>query len=155
MEADRVAFTVTDERLPDPAPPLGSIVHESLAEQLPVLAVRGLPAGTYALLINGTRITSAEADAWARGVRLKETPARALSEAVRAEINAKNAQFFYRWRAHNAEYVFGRRAKPFGVVSFPPEMQKFDEMIDEKDMSIQRLNRPSKRQHWELVPLDK
>ena len=153
VEAARVAFTVTDERLPDPAPPLESIVHDSLARKLPALVVRGLPAGTYALAINGTRVASAQADAWAQGVRLQQTPAHALSEAIREDINAKNAQFFYRWRAHNAEYVFGRRAKPFGVVSFPPEMQKFDEMIDEKDKSIQRLNRPSKEQTWELVPL--
>lgn len=44
-----------------------------------------------------------------------------------AEI--KNQHFFYRWRAVNGEYIYGRRQKPFGVISYPPEMKKLDQMV--------------------------
>ena len=43
---------------------------------------------------------------------------RTLAEAVRR----KNELFFYRWRAVNGEYIYGRRKEPFGVVNFPAEM---------------------------------
>lgn len=45
----------------------------------------------------------------------------------------KNQQFFYKWRAVNGEYIYGRRKKPFGVISFPPEMKKITEIVDALD----------------------
>ena len=54
-------------------------------------------------------------------------------EALRAAIQEKNLQFFYRWRPVNAEYVVGRRVEPFGSVSFPPEMRQLDEIVSELD----------------------
>ncbi len=81
------------------------------------------------------------------GVHLNERGYRAVSEMLAAEgfgitqpvtkadeplrelILKKNRKFFLRWRPINAEYVFGRRKEPFGVISFPPEMRELDSII--------------------------
>ena len=57
-------------------------------------------------------------------------------EDLRELVVEKNKQFFFRWRPINAEYVYGRRREPFGIVSFPPEMKQLDEMIARLDASI-------------------
>jgi lysophospholipase L1-like esterase len=57
-------------------------------------------------------------------------------EQLRDLIRDKNQQFFYRWRPVNGEYVVGRRIEPFGVVNFPPEMRRLDEMVAERDRRI-------------------
>ena len=58
-----------------------------------------------------------------------------LAEAIRE----KNQLFFYRWRAVNGEYIYGRRKEPFGVVNFPPEMRMLEEMIAAREKEIWRL----------------
>ncbi len=55
---------------------------------------------------------------------------------LRELVVAKNKQFFLRWRPVNAEYIFGRRKEPFGVLSYPPEMMQLDSMIRELDLKI-------------------
>lgn len=56
--------------------------------------------------------------------------------ALRDQIIEKNRQFMLRWRPVNAEYVFGRRKEPFGVLSFPPEMEQLDRQITALDEQI-------------------
>jgi hypothetical protein len=68
----------------------------------------------------------------ATGARLKTL------EALRAEIRAKNEQFFYRWRPVNAEYVVGRRVEPFGSISFPPEMRQLEEIVSELEQRARK-----------------
>ena len=67
-------------------------------------------------------------------------PTPALTSLMRA-VREKNELFFYRWRAVNGEYIYGRRKEPFGVVNFPAEMQKLEEMIRAKEEEIWRLAR--------------
>ena len=57
-----------------------------------------------------------------------------LADAIRE----KNQLFFYRWRAVNGEYIYGRRKEPFGVVNFPPEMRMLEEMIAAREKEIWR-----------------
>jgi len=45
----------------------------------------------------------------------------------------KDQEFFYKWRAVNGEYIYGRRKKPFGVISYPPEMKKITEIVSSLD----------------------
>ncbi|MGY8690121.1 MAG: hypothetical protein ACKVHP_20590, partial [Verrucomicrobiales bacterium] len=65
-------------------------------------------------------------------------------EPLRKLVVEKNKQFFFRWRPINGEYVFGRRRTPFGVVSFPPEMEQLDNGVAELEQRIhveaKRLN---------------
>ncbi len=51
-------------------------------------------------------------------------------------VKSKDQEFFFRWRAVNGEYIYGRRKKPFGVLSYPPEMKKLDKMIKSLDSLI-------------------
>ncbi|NNE92319.1 MAG: SGNH/GDSL hydrolase family protein [Verrucomicrobiales bacterium] len=62
-----------------------------------------------------------------------------VSEELRQLIIEKNRQFFLRWRPVNAEYVFGRRNKPFGIVSYPPEMKQLEEQVAELDEQIHEM----------------
>lgn len=57
-------------------------------------------------------------------------------DRLRGLIVEKNRQFMLRWRPVNAEYVFGRRKEPFGVLSFPPEMELLDRQIADLDKQI-------------------
>ncbi|NOX98759.1 MAG: SGNH/GDSL hydrolase family protein [Verrucomicrobia bacterium] len=50
-------------------------------------------------------------------------------ETLRKLIVEKNKQFQFRWRPINAEYVYGRRRDPFGIISYPPEMAEWDKII--------------------------
>lgn len=63
-------------------------------------------------------------------------------ENLRQLIVEKNRLFFLRWRPVNGEYVYGRRKKPFGVLTYPPEMEKLDTMVAELD---QRISSEAKR----------
>lgn len=51
-------------------------------------------------------------------------------------VKSRDQEFFFRWRAVNGEYIYGRRKKPFGVLSYPPEMKKLDKMIKSLDSLI-------------------
>jgi glucose/arabinose dehydrogenase/azurin len=63
------------------------------------------------------------------------------SGKLRSVIKMKDDHFFYRWRAVNGEYIYGRRREPFGIVSFPPEMAKLDQMATSLDSVIWALGK--------------
>jgi lysophospholipase L1-like esterase/azurin len=54
-------------------------------------------------------------------------------------IRLKDTHFFYRWRAVNGEYIYGRRREPFGVIAFPPELRKLNQMVAALDSVIWKL----------------
>jgi lysophospholipase L1-like esterase/azurin len=56
--------------------------------------------------------------------------------AVRAAVEEKEKQFFYRHRPLNGYYITGGRADPYGVVNFPGEMKKLDQMVASRDAVI-------------------
>ena len=68
----------------------------------------------------------------ARGRRPQGRPV----EKLRAEVNEKNLQFFYDYRAVNGFYIYGGRKNPFGVVNFPAEFAKLRKMIANRDQRI-------------------
>jgi glucose/arabinose dehydrogenase len=55
---------------------------------------------------------------------------------LRAEVQEKNLQFFYDYRAINGCYIYGGRKQPFGVVNFPAEFAKLRKMIAKRDRRI-------------------
>ena len=57
-------------------------------------------------------------------------------EKLRAEVNEKNLQFFYDYRAVNGCYIYGGRKTPFGVVNFPAEFAKLRKMTAGRDQRI-------------------
>jgi glucose/arabinose dehydrogenase/azurin len=53
-------------------------------------------------------------------------------------IDQKNKHFFYKYRAVNGEYIYGRRKEPWvqpagGTISYPAEFKKLDRMISRLD----------------------
>ncbi len=57
-------------------------------------------------------------------------------EALYAEVQEKNLQFFYDYRAVNGFYIYGGRKDPFGTVNFPREFEVLREMIANRDERI-------------------
>jgi glucose/arabinose dehydrogenase len=57
-------------------------------------------------------------------------------ERLRAEVNEKNQQFFYDYRAVNGFYIYGGRKNPFGTVNFPAEFAKLRKMIANRDARV-------------------
>lgn len=55
---------------------------------------------------------------------------------LKSEVNEKNLQFFYDYRAVNGYYIYGGRKNPFGVVNFPVEFAKLRKMIEARDRRI-------------------
>ncbi len=151
---DTIQFTVKEKTLPIPAPPASAIVHNEFLTAQPRLTVKNLPAGTYRLTVNGTPIAKASHTEWSRGLQLQNLPSQEQANDLRASIDRKNELFFYVYRAHNAEYIFGRRTKPFGAVSFPPEMQTFGKLIQDKEATVKKQARPKGETKWELVRLE-
>lgn len=55
---------------------------------------------------------------------------------LKREINEKNQQLWYDYRAVNGFYIYGGRKKPFGVVNFPAEFARLRKMIANRDERI-------------------
>jgi putative heme-binding domain-containing protein len=148
-------------KLPVPPPPNGAKVHGSIGYSLGV-CVRRLPQGRHVLRINGQAATIGTAKEWGNeddalqsGVPLLSSPPQEAAETMRLAIVERNQHFFSKWRAVNGEYIYGRRAQPFGVVNFPGEMKMLDELCQELDRKIHKLNQVPKITSVELVPLPK
>ena len=128
------------DRLPAPAnqEATGAGSHEALG-----IRVHDLTPGSYRLHWGGEYASEHTAAELAEGVHLAMTPAHASAEALRQVVIEKNTLFFDRWRAVNGYYIYGGRKQPFGVVSFPPEMNRFDELVHSLEADIrERVNSP-------------
>ena len=55
---------------------------------------------------------------------------------LKAEVNEKNKQFWYDYRAINGCYIYGGRKGPFGVVNFPAEFAKLRAMIQKREERV-------------------
>ncbi|MCI0376454.1 MAG: GDSL-type esterase/lipase family protein [Gemmataceae bacterium] len=116
-------------------------VHSSLASNLPLVIIDGLSPGDYSLQIGETNCASASHLQWAKGQLIDYSEIQAAAEGLRRSIVDRDQEFFFRWRAVNGEYIYGRRAKPFGVVNFPGEMKQLDAICQNLDSHIHTLGR--------------
>jgi lysophospholipase L1-like esterase len=55
---------------------------------------------------------------------------------LKAEVNEKNKQLWYDYRAINGCYIYGGRKQPFGVVNFPAEFKKLRAMVAKRERRI-------------------
>ena len=162
-----VIFSAMDERLPQPSPPaVDSAIEKTLRRLVGdlwssrLLRVSGLPAGRYALTVDGELVVSVAAEDLAQGVLLNAGPEYEQVEALRRVIVDKSRQFFYQWRAHNAEYIFGRRSGggiggESGRVAlnghFKDDMDQLEAMVVEREREIASMAAPL-RHNYELRP---
>ncbi|MBE9461542.1 PVC-type heme-binding CxxCH protein [Dyadobacter subterraneus] len=63
------------------------------------------------------------------------------SRKLRQVVKMKDDHFFYRWRAVNGEYIYGRRREPFGIIAYPPELRKLNQMTVSLDSVIWELGK--------------
>lgn len=138
--ADHVAFTLCDAVLPlSPAPPHAPADAADLVPHR-VLKVTGLAPGRYVLKIDGERIVTADAAAWAVGVTLTRGPEFFAAEKLRRLVVQKNALFFNRYRPANETYLFGFRRHEQGKNA--KEVPEFDPLIVDKEQQIQQTLAP-------------
>jgi putative heme-binding domain-containing protein len=126
-------------------PPPGAKVHPSLLQRHPriKLEIAGIKASeTRTLVVDGMPTAAGTVAEWKAGLIPWGSPAHRATERLRQAIVDRNQQFFYRWRAVNGEYIYGRRKAPFGIVNFPGEMKQLDEIIAAGDARVLELNRP-------------
>ena len=93
------------------------------------------------LTINGIHLTGPGCRAVSQIIALGlgvSDPLPKEHESLREMIVEKNRQFFLRWRPVNGEYIFGRRNKPFGIMTYPPEMEQLDRQIAALEEEIHR-----------------
>ncbi|HEX8202151.1 MAG TPA: PVC-type heme-binding CxxCH protein, partial [Isosphaeraceae bacterium] len=57
-------------------------------------------------------------------------------ERLYAEVQEKNLQFWYDYRAINGCYIYGGRQAPFGIVNFPAEFAKLRKMVARRDARV-------------------
>jgi hypothetical protein len=145
-----VRVKITQTALPAPAVAGTARPPEDMLQSGPLVIVRGLPAGDYTLRAGGRSVAEGSAADWARGIRVTAGPGQAQADKLLALVEDKNLWFFHRYHAVNGEYIYGRRAKPFGVVNFPAEMEKVDQLVAQKDEQIWELSRPSSAETFEL-----
>lgn len=136
-----------------PPPPVSPAPSGEIVDLRPLVRIRDLKPGHYALRVEDQVVQQGDHRRWKQGVRLEQGPEVEHVEKIRQKILEKNQQFFYRWRAVNGEYIYGRRAEPFGVISFPPEMEQLDQMVTGLDQEIIRLAQSPPSVTYELVPM--
>ncbi len=101
--------------------------------------------GKPKITINGIHLTRegyqlaaewmAQSLGFGKAIDFKSENGRQLTEVIKM----KDDHFFYRWRAVNGEYIYGRRREPFGVIAFPPELRKLNQMAAALDTVIWEL----------------
>ena len=100
------------------------------------------------LTINGIHLTAEgylHAAKWmAEQLDLSGNAVRSALDAGRLDelkevIRLKDEHFLYRWRAVNGEYIYGRRKEPFGIHSFPPEIDMLDDILVRLDNIIWQM----------------
>lgn len=141
-----IVWTVSDKQL---------VSSDAADVSARVVAISGLPAGSYTLKVDGQPLLTASAAEWAAGRNLTQLPEHRQVQELRALARWKETLFFNRWRAHNGEYIYGRRASTSsgynskkdggnsGNPSFPIEMAKFDQLLKEADQQLAELSRPA------------
>ncbi len=144
-KADGFSFTARDLILPNPAPEGApeNADHEAAHRRL---QISGLPAGTFELLCDGKPIARASAQEWQRGLVLTADPAYQQVRQLRQKVIEKELLFFHRWRAHNGEYIYGRRSKPgggnAGNPTFPLEFAELERLLVQTDAHLDQLASP-------------
>ncbi len=110
---------------------------------------RNLPAGRFALVVDGRKIRTDTNAEWYKSVAdLASHPEREQYEALRKAIIKKNELYFHSWRPQNVTYLFGFRKHEQGQNA--KETAEFEKLVAEKEAEIAILKKP-KPHKYELI----
>ncbi len=110
-----------------------------------VLRVLGLPAGKYALRIDGKLLRIASSDEWEKGVSVPLDAVLRDTEELRSAIVHNNALFYRRWRP------FNDHSRHWGFIGGDGAL--YDKEIAAQEKFIADLRRPRPHQ-YEIFHLD-
>ena len=133
------------------APVRGGKIHSTLDANLDRLVVENLKPGKYILRIDGYRVATATHQQWAQGIAIDQSPTHKAAEAYRQQVNDKNLQFTYSWKALNQVHIVGERRKSPSGASLPAEVIEFNKLAMLKDKALQS-GIPLKTREWRLDP---
>jgi hypothetical protein len=148
-----LTFRVSEVARPLPEAPGGNTPPVSFESLEPIVEIDNLEPGRYALRIDGELVTEATSEEWSQGVAV-DPYARELDRLLET-INHKNQLWFYRYRAVNGEYIYGRRKEPFGVENFPGEMQKLEQMVRSEEHNIWSLVKELLYNTWRIESVER
>ena len=144
-----IRFQVTEKSAPTLRPPTQQRLPSQLAFARDTLIVENLSPGKYRLLVDDGVVAMASAEDWGKGVPIDSSPAHDLAEQYRADINDKNLQFTYSWKALNQVHIVGeRRTSPSGK-ALPAEVVEFDKIASQRDKEL-RSGIKLKTRTWRL-----
>ena len=151
VETARLRFTVHDQMLP-----LASFTDAQGKVHVTderVLRVAGLPAGRWALSIDGEAILEATDRQWTQGRAITTGPDYDQAHTLRELIDLKNEFFMRHWRPLNWDFVHGERQNvpasrqhdDRNVRWFPGELQEYVSIIAKQEKQIHETARPRQR----------
>ncbi|WP_197443050.1 GDSL-type esterase/lipase family protein [Lignipirellula cremea] len=146
-----LSFTAVDAQLPTLPAPANSPVGADLLAPQARLRVDGLAPGRYGLQVDGKPLIAATHEHWGRGVDFRRTYSYEQLRLLRKAIHEKNTLFFHRHRPQNETYLFLFRQHEQG--NNAAEVPQFDPLVEEKENSIFRLQRPVPHR-FELIRLE-
>ncbi len=146
-----LSFHVTEESSPSLPPPTDRTLPGALALRRDAMVVKNLQPGKYVLMVDGERVASASHEEWAEGVAIDDSPAHRDAESYRAEVNDKNLQFIYSWKALNQVHIVGERRNSSSGRALPAEVIAFKKLADQKDEALNR-GIELKTREWRLIP---
>ena len=152
IEKSSLSFTGDWIAAPHPSSPNGLEPPPDLKLHHPTLRIKNLDSGIYELTSEGHVIATAKHTDWAQGVQIHVDVPNPKTVAIDELVEEKNQLFFDRYRAINGYYIYGGRKEPFGVVSFPPEMSRFDELVSGLDGQIHETVQAPISTSYELKP---
>lgn len=105
------------------------------------MAAKGGGALLFQLTDNGIHLNTRGYEFFAaelyRGLFDETAPM--VNPALQSAVEEKEKQFFYRYRPLNGYYITGGRKDPYGVVNFPGELRKLDDMVANRDARIHTI----------------
>jgi hypothetical protein len=106
-EPGNLKFTIDENYLPLPLPKQNTVI---VANNIPILKIKGLKKGFYTLSANNAQIISASAKEWEKGIAIEQGPSFIQAEQIREMILQKNELHFFQYRPINETYIIGFRA---------------------------------------------
>lgn len=144
-------FTVQEISPPGLSPPVEGGIHDNLAPTRDTLVVSNLAPGQYLLTVDGEPVAEGSHQQWAEGIAVDASPAHKATEAYRQQVNDKNQQFTYSWKALNQVHIVGERRSSASGKSLPEEVIAFGKLAEQRDLALQ-AGIELKTREWRIQP---